>query len=292
MQKVQEHATIDIWFQETTEEHIDSIIDEFIQPFDLRQAPLLRVGLVKLNEYRHLLLFDMHHVISDGVSMVILQHDFIKLYAQEELSVLSIQYKDYAAWQRKRMKSDEIRHQEAFWLQTFKDEIPILQLPTDFPRTAKQSFDGNRVIQRFPDSLAKQLSGFTESTGTTLYIVLLAAYNVLLHKYTKQTEIIVGSPIAGRVHTDTENMVGMFVNTLAMKNSLNQDKPFRLLLQEVKENALQAYQNQEYPFEELVNKLQLERDNSRNPLFDTMLIMQNIPSYHTQANSHLSNDSR
>lgn len=285
VQKVQEHASIDIWFQETTEKHIDSIIDEFIQPFDLRQAPLLRIGLVKLNEYRHLLLFDMHHVISDGVSMVILQQDFIKLYAQEELSVLSIQYKDYAAWQRKRMKSEEIKNQEAFWLQTFEGEIPILQLPTDFPRTAKQSFDGNRVIQRFPDSLAKQLSGFTESTGTTLYIVLLAAYNVLLHKYTKQTEIIVGSPIAGRVHADTEKMVGMFVNTLAMKNSINQDKPFSLLLKEVKENALQAYQNQEYPFEELVNKLQLERDNSRNPLFDTMLIMQNIPSYHTQANT-------
>ncbi|RFB34718.1 amino acid adenylation domain-containing protein [Brevibacillus sp. VP] len=285
VQKVQDHATIDVWFQETTEEQIESIIDEFIRPFDLREAPLLRVGLVKLNEYRHLLLFDMHHVISDGVSMIILQQDFIKLYAQEELSPMSIQYKDYAAWQRKRMESDEMGNQEAFWLKTFEGEIPILQLPTDFPRLAKQSFDGNRVIQRIPDSLVKQLSDLTESTGTTLYIVLLAAYNVLLHKYTKQTEIIVGSPIAGRVHADTEQMVGMFVNTLAMKNSLHQDKPFSLFLQEVKENALQAYENQEYPFEELINKLQLERDNSRNPLFDTMLIMQNIPSYHTQANT-------
>lgn len=285
VQKVQDHATIDIWFHETTEEQVEAIIDEFIQPFDLREAPLLRVGLVKLNEYRHLLLFDMHHVISDGVSMMILQQDFIRLYAQKQLSPLSIQYKDYAAWQRKRMGSDEMKHQEAFWLKTFEGEIPILQLPTDFPRSAKQSFTGNRVIQRIPDSLAKQLNGFAKSTGTTLYIVLLAAYNVLLHKYTRQTEIVVGSPIAGRVHADTEKMVGMFVNTLAMKNNLAQDKSFSHLLQEVKENALQAYENQEYPFEELVNKLQLERDNSRNPLFDTMLIMQNIPSYSTEGNT-------
>jgi len=256
-------------------EDIKEIIKAFVRPFDLGKATLLRVGLVELNKDKHILLFDMHHIISDGVSMGILVKELIGLYQGQELPNLRIQYKDFSAWQNDLFQSEALKKQEAHWLKIFAGEIPVLNMPSDYPRPIVRSFEGDRFNVSIEEELTEALNKLAMKTGTTLYMVLLAAYNVLLSKYTGQQDIIVGSPITGRSHDDLENMVGMFVNTLAMRNNPVENKSFLDFLQEVKDNALDAYEYQDYQFEELVDKLNIERNLSRNPLFDTMFVVQN-----------------
>jgi amino acid adenylation domain-containing protein len=255
---------------------LDEMTRQFVRPFDLKTAPLFRVGLVRLEEERHLLLFDMHHLISDGVSMGIFIQEFVQLYQMKPLPQLRIQYKDFSAWQNRLFQSETIKAQESYWLSRFEGEIPLLDLPMDYVRPSMRSFAGHSITFRADKSLLRQLHQLAAMSGTTLYMVLLAAYNVLLSKYANQSDIVVGTPIAGRSHADLEHVIGMFVNTLAMRNWPESSKTFKQFLAEVKEQALMAFENQDYPFETLVEKLELQRDLSRNPLFDTMFIMQNI----------------
>nr|WP_256756848.1 non-ribosomal peptide synthetase [Cohnella sp. WQ 127256] len=259
----------------SAETEVLDVIRTFVRSFDLANAPLLRVGLAQWGANRHLLLFDMHHMISDGVSMGILIREFIAYYEQQQLEAPRIQYRDYAAWQQQALNGEAMAEQRNYWLNRFADEIPVLQIATDYQRPAVKSFEGDRLSSSADKELAEGLQRVAASSGGTLYMVLLAAYNVLLAKYSGQTDIVVGSPIAGRSHADLESMLGVFINTLAMRNSPEPDKTFEQLLLEVKENALQAYANQDYPFEQLVEKLNLRNDISRNPLFDTMFILQN-----------------
>ncbi|WP_227013950.1 non-ribosomal peptide synthetase [Paenibacillus psychroresistens] len=275
IQRVHPHVEFRMDVREAEEGQIEAIVKEFIRSFDLSQAPLLRVGLLQLDAERHILLYDMHHIISDGMSMSVIIREFAALYAGKELPALRIQYKDYAAWQHALFLGEGMKQQEAYWLTTFAGELPILNLPTDYPRPPIQSFEGNRVDFTIGKEEKERLYRLMAETGTTLYMVLLAVYSVLLSKYSGQEDIIVGSPIAGRSHADLEPMIGMFVNTLPMRNQAEGHKTFEAFLQEVKENALQAYANQDYPFEELVEKLALRRDMSRNPLFDTLFVLQN-----------------
>ncbi|MCY9520553.1 amino acid adenylation domain-containing protein, partial [Paenibacillus apiarius] len=258
------------------EEEANAHVREFMRAFDLRQAPLLRVGLLELQPDRHLLLFDMHHIISDGASMGIFLQEFVELYEGAELSPLRIQYKDYAAWQQGEMQRERMSKQEAYWLDMFGGETPVLDLPTDYTRPMIRSFKGKTFGFIIDNQRSEELRQLAMQTGTTLYMVLLAVYTTLLSKYSGQEDIIVGTPIAGRAHADLEPIVGMFVNTLAMRNAPAGEKTFQEYVQEVKENTLSAYENQDYPFEELVSKLDVSRDMSRNPLFDTMFVLQNI----------------
>ncbi|MEJ8545005.1 non-ribosomal peptide synthase/polyketide synthase [Brevibacillus borstelensis] len=275
VQKVHEHVELEIVYDETTEDQIENTIKSFIGPFDLETAPLFRAGLVKLGPEKHLLLLDMHHIIMDGVSLEILIEEFAALYEEKELSPLRIQYKDYAAWQAGVYQTEAFRKQEAYWLDAFAGEIPLLNVPTDFPRPTVQSFAGDNIQLGSGKQLTEDLRRLAAETGTTLYMVLLAAYNVLLSKYSGQEEIVVGTPVAGRSHADLQPIVGMFVNTLALKNKPVGQLSFREFLGDVKQNALAAFQNQDYPFENLVEKLQVQRDLSRNPLFDTMFSLGN-----------------
>ncbi|NBD28395.1 non-ribosomal peptide synthetase, partial [Paenibacillus glycinis] len=261
--------------KEATEAEAAQEVEAFIRPFDLNAAPLLRVELVQLAPERHLLLIDMHHIIADGVSLGVMVDEFTKLYAGEELPALRIQYKDYAAWQQERQFSEAMKEHESYWLETLAGEVPTLQLPTDYPRPTVRSFEGERIGFTLDAALVTGLKRLAEETGTTLYMVLLAAYKVLLSKYTGQEEMIVGSPIAGRAHADVEKLMGVFVNTLALRSYPTGEKTFASFLEEVKACTLLAFEHQEYPFEELVGQLELTRDLSRNPLFDTMFILQN-----------------
>ncbi|MED2910653.1 condensation domain-containing protein, partial [Bacillus thuringiensis] len=190
-------------------------VEAFVRPFDLEQAPLLRVGLIEVEENHHLLLFDMHHIISDGVSMNVLVQEFARLYEGDSLPELRIQYKDYAAWQQSLAQSETMRKQEAFWLETFAGDIPVLELPTDYARPALQSFAGDVVHAELDSDVTAGLRRIAADTGATMYMVLLAAYTALLSKYTGQEDIVVGTPIAGRPHADLEPLIGMFVGTLA-----------------------------------------------------------------------------
>jgi tyrocidine synthetase-3 len=266
--------TID-WMQGATE-NVGEIVNDFIRPFDLSKAPLFRVRLVKLAENKHMVLFDMHHIISDGVSMGILVKELASLYDGQELPKLRIQYKDFSAWQNNLLASNNLKKQEAYWLQTFMGELPVLNLPSDYPRPLVRSFEGERLEFVLGEELTAELNKLAGQTGTTLYMVLLTAYNVVLSKYSGQEDIIVGTPIAGRPHADLESIVGVFVNTLAMRNYPEGNKSFLEFLQEVKENALVGYENQDCQFEELVSKLDIPRSLNRNPLFDTMFTLQNV----------------
>ncbi|MDY7994278.1 amino acid adenylation domain-containing protein, partial [Paenibacillus polymyxa] len=275
--KVQvEGATADTMVSQEAQERVQ----QFVRPFDLQAAPLLRVGLVDLGvqgteqEPQHLLMLDMHHIVSDGVSMGVLTDEFVRLYDGEELSPLRIQYKDYAVWQQSKAHQEWMQRQEAYWLDTFRGELPVLDLPTDFARPSVRSTAGDTVVFGLEREVSERLKELAAHTGSTLYMVLLAAYTALLHQYSGQEDIIVGTPIAGRPHADLEPMIGMFVGTLALRNYPTAEHTFRSYVEEVKVCALQAYEHQDYPFEELVEKLNVKRDMSRHPLFDTMFTLQ------------------
>nr|WP_277344895.1 non-ribosomal peptide synthetase [Paenibacillus thiaminolyticus] len=276
VQRVHQDVEFAVEHVRVKEEEANAHLREFMRPFDLRQPPLLRARLLELEPERHLLLFDMHHIISDGASMGLFLREFAQLYEGAELPPLRIQYKDYAAWQQGEMQRERMRKQEAYWLEVFGGEIPVLDLPADYIRPLVRSFEGNTFHFVIDQPRSEKVRQLALQTGTTLYMVLLAAYTTLLSKYSGQEDIIVGTPIAGRAHADLEPLVGMFVNTLAMRNAPSGEKTFQEYLQEVKEHTLSAYENQDYPFEELVSKLDVSRDMSRNPIFDTMFVLQNI----------------
>ncbi|HLP59263.1 MAG TPA: condensation domain-containing protein, partial [Candidatus Deferrimicrobium sp.] len=256
----------------------EAILKSIIRPFDLSQAPLLRAGLVKLGEAEHILWVDMHHIISDGVSIQVLVQDFSALYAGKELPGITLQYKDYAEWQNRERVHKKIREQGEYWKNEFAGEIPILELPVDFARPDIQAFEGDRLHFEIDSATSAALQALVQGAGATLYIVLLTLYNILLAKLANREDIVVGSPVAGRRHADLEKIIGMFVNTLALRNYPAGEKEFVFFLQEVKENTLKALENQEYQYEDLVEEVTVTRDVSRNPLFDTMLALQNTGS--------------
>ncbi|MBA4532700.1 non-ribosomal peptide synthetase [Brevibacillus halotolerans] len=275
VQSIQEHVEFDMEYMQAQQQEISEIFQSFVRPFDLAVSPLCRSRLVKLEEVRHLFLFDVHHIASDGTSIGIILREVADIYEGKQLPQLLITYKDFSSWQNEFFLTDAIKKQEEYWLNRFAGEIPVVNVPTDYTRPAVKSFDGDQFMMRTGKEIFDGLQKVAARAGTTRYMVLLAAYNVLLSKYSEQEDIIVGTPIAGRSHADVEDMVGMFVNTLAMRNKPVGNKTFQDFLKEVRQNALQAYENQDYPFDELVEKLHLERDPSRNPLFDTMFILQN-----------------
>ncbi|MGQ8875779.1 condensation domain-containing protein, partial [Paenibacillus sp. TSA_86.1] len=256
--------------------HIEQIIRGFVRPFDLGKPPLLRAGVIELGPNMHILLFDMHHIVSDGISMAIVMDEFSLLYAGEELPPLRIQYKDYAVWQQSKAHQDRIGQQEAYWLETFEGELPTSDLPMDYERSAVRDYEGMHLDFDVEVSLSARLRQLAAERESTLYMVLLAAYTVLLSKYSGQDDLIVGTPVAGRTNADLEPVIGMFVNTLALRNRPSGNKTFLSYLEEVKETALGAFENQDYPFEELVERLNVKREPGRFPLFDAVFDLQNI----------------
>jgi len=272
------HTDVDfkLAYQEIKEAEMDVAIGGFIKPFELEKSPLIRGGLLKIKEDQYLLLVDMHHIISDGVSVNILIKDFMEFYKGAELPKLQIQYKDFVHWQSELRQQGVFGQQENFWLEKFKGEIPILKLATDFPRPPEQSFEGDTITIEVDESLASDLKKLAYEKGVTLYMVLLAGYNILLNQYTRQKDIIVGTPVAGRRHPDLEKIIGMFVNTLPLRNVMEEHQTIEEFLIEVKKNTLEAFENQDYQFDDLVGKLALKRDFSRNPLFDTIFVLQNM----------------
>ncbi|PAO70372.1 surfactin non-ribosomal peptide synthetase SrfAA, partial [Bacillus sp. X2(2017)] len=252
----------------------EAIMASFVRRFDLAKAPLFRIGLLKLEENRHMLLFDMHHLISDGVSIGIILEELARIYKGEQLPELRLQYKDYAVWQS-RQAAEGYKKDRAYWKEVFAGELPVLQLLSDYPRPPVQNFEGDRVSIKLDAGVKDRLNRLAEQNGATLYMVMLSAYYTLLSKYTGQDDIIVGTPSAGRNHSDTEGIVGMFVNTIAIRSEVKQDETFTQLISRVRKRVLDAFSHQDYPFEWLVEELNIPRDVSRHPLFDTMFSLQN-----------------
>jgi amino acid adenylation domain-containing protein len=253
---------------------IKQIINDFIRPFDLGKPPLLRASLIKMAEDKHLWLLDIHHIISDGLSQTILSNEFVRFYGGEELPGLKLRYRDYSEWHNHLLSPRQLKQQEEYWINLFKGDIPVLNLPLDFPRPALQSFEGDVVGFILGKEMTRQLNQLAKETSTTLYMVLLAMFNVLMHKYSNQEDIIIGSIIAGRKHVNLENIIGFFAKTLATRNNPAPNKSFVDFLQEVKTNTLNVFENQTYPFTQLVEKLGLAKDRSRNPLFDVVFVLE------------------
>jgi amino acid adenylation domain-containing protein len=255
-----------------------ALISSFIRSFDLSRAPLLRVGLIEIEKNSYLFLVDMHHITADGLSSLVLVQDFAALYSGKELPEIKLQYRDYAGWQNREKVSKKIQEQGEYWKKEYEGEIPVLELPIDHARPAARGFEGDRVTFEINNQISGALQALALEAGATPYILLLAIYNILLAKLTGQEDIVIGSPVAGRKHADLENIIGMFVNTLALRNYPSGEKTFALFLGEVKERTLLAIENQEYQYEDLVEKVAVTRDAARNPLFDTMFGLQNTPS--------------
>lgn len=253
-------------------------IRRFQRSFDLSRPPLLRAGLVKIAANRCLMMTAMHHIAADGSSAGILIKEFMSLLDGKTLPVLKIQYKDYSEWQNKRLyrESDLLEKQENFWLKRFKEKIPALTLPGDFPRPPLKRFSGDsfRTVIANRETLA--LKRLALETDATLFTLLLAIFNVFLFKLSGQEDIVVGAPLAGRRHADLEPLLGMFVNMLALRSYPTGGKTFRQFLAEVKERTLLAFENQDYPFERLVEKTVPQKDPARNPLFDVFFSLQNM----------------
>ncbi|HLP62676.1 MAG TPA: condensation domain-containing protein, partial [Candidatus Deferrimicrobium sp.] len=249
-----------------------AIIKSFIRPFDLSCAPLLRVGLIRIEKQRFLFMLDMHHIVTDGFSQSLLIKEFTELYInpEKELAPLKIQYKDYALYQEKKL----FKGQETYWLQEFPGEIPVLNLPVDFPRPLVQTFQGGTVVFTIAEIETARSKFLLKETGTTLFMFNLALFNILLSKLGDKEDIVIGTPIAARRHPDIEAVVGFFVNTLALRNYPVGEKTFKEFLLAVKEKTLMAFDNQEYPFEKLVEHLPVRRDTGRNPVFDVFFTIQ------------------
>ncbi|MCP4155599.1 MAG: AMP-binding protein, partial [bacterium] len=255
-----------------------STLNRLIRPFDLGRAPLLRAVLIKEaaadGKNSSKLFVDMHHIISDGLSIGILQREFMELYKGGELPPLRLQYKEYAEWQNSSRQKRATNRQKEYWLAKFVNEIPVLELPTDYTRPSMQSFDGNMVIFGIGAVETACIIEMGNAEGTTLFVTLLTLFYVLMAKLSAQEDIVVGTPVAGRRHADLDKIIGMFVNTLALRNYPHAGKQFNTFLREVKDETVTALENQEYPFEELVENVAVTRDAGRNPLFDVMCSLQ------------------
>jgi amino acid adenylation domain-containing protein len=243
------------------------------RPFELAAGPLFRAELLRLAADEHVLLLCVHHIVSDGWSMDVLFHELSALYdafrsgRRSPLQPLPLQYADYAVWQRAQLQGEALERQLAWWKERLSGAPALLELPTDRPRPAVQSYRGAHEPVEFPAALLKRLEAVARAEGATLYMVLLGAFQLLLGRYAGSDDVVVGSPIAGRARQETEGLIGFFINALVMRTDLGGDPAFREVLRRVRETTLGAYEHQEVPFEKLVAELQPERSTSHSPVF-------------------------
>ena len=256
--------------------------EEAHRPFKLTTGPLLRVTLLKLAETEHILLLTLHHIISDGWSMGVLMQELGALYTAflrsqpSPLNELSIQYADFAHWQRQSLQGEILEAQLAYWGEQLKD-LPGLNLPTDRPRPSVQGYRGATQPLQLAPALTAALEALGQAEGATLFMTLFTAFQILLYRYTGQADLAVGVPIANRNRSEIEGLIGFFVNSLVLRTNLDGNPTFRELLVQVREVALAAYAHQDVPFEKLVEELHPDRDLSRNPLFQVVFALQNAP---------------
>jgi natural product biosynthesis luciferase-like monooxygenase protein/amino acid adenylation domain-containing protein len=262
--------------------------EEERKPFDLKQGPLMRVQLLRVSSEQHVALFTLHHIVSDGWSQGVLVEEIGRLYTahmqgeQSVLEPLPIQYGDYAAWQREWLQGEILEQQLEYWRKQLEGMTGILELPTDHPRPAVQSYEGAHYLVSFDEKLSRRLQEVARQENVTLYMLLLASLDILLWRYSGDEDIAIGSPIANRTHKEMEKLIGFFVNTLVVRNRVERRASFTDLLKQVRETALGAYAHQDVPFERLVEELKPNRELSRSPLFQVLFALQNQPQQELQ----------
>ncbi|MFN4952393.1 MAG: non-ribosomal peptide synthetase, partial [Flavobacteriales bacterium] len=277
-------------YSHQSNEEREASIKEYVQQaistgFELEQGSLIRCSLLKERENSYVWVLVMHHIVSDGWSMGVLHREFSELYnaaveaRTPDLSPLSIQYKDYAAWHNAQLQSEAINTHKEYWLEQFKGELPVLELPSDKVRPKVMTYNGASVYRELDKATTEKLKVFSQQQGGTLFMTLQTALNILLHKYTGQEDIVIGSPIAGREHPDLEGQIGFYLGALPIRTQFSKEDTISTLYHKIKKNTIGAYTHQVYPYDELVDALNLTRDTSRNPLFDVWLDYHNFDSY-------------
>ncbi|WP_192797382.1 non-ribosomal peptide synthetase [Psychrobacillus glaciei] len=267
--------------------YLELLETEIHHSFDLEKGPLIRACLIRKTSQDHVLLVNMHHAITDGWSMDIFVRELNAFYEKHtagkslDLPELPIQYGDYATWQKDWLKEKVLANQLAYWKEQLRGELPVLQLPMDRQRPAKQTFNGNKQSIVISTELVQALKALNQKAGTTSFMTLLAAFKVLLHRYSGQNDLLVGTPISNRNKQEIENLIGFFVNTLVIRTEINEDFSFMELLKQVRETALEAYTHQDVPFERVVEEIQPARSLSHSPLFQTMF------SYHNTSGAEM-----
>ncbi|WP_019912672.1 SDR family NAD(P)-dependent oxidoreductase [Paenibacillus sp. HW567] len=278
VQIIHDHAGLQVEHVTVKEEEVDPVIEQFMQPFDLRSAPLLRVKLVRCGAHKYVWLFDIHHIIVDNLSVELLKSELIHIYngQAEQLKPIALEYVDFVGWQNERIRRGEFDKQTEYWLQQLSGELPELQLPADYPRPAMLSCQGDIYTCTLDETVTARLKQGMKDNTTTLFMNMMALFSVLLQKYTGQDEVMIGASLAGRNHADLVDMVGMFANVLPFRSRINRKASFEQLLTEVKAQSLQIFENQDVQFELLVEALGWSRQLSENPLFNVMLVLPEV----------------
>lgn len=272
VQEIEESAVFKVGYQETNEVEIKELMEDFIQPFDLEKLPLMRMKIIRNTQNGEcFLLFDIHHIICDGESVGIFFSELDKIYRGAKLPELKFQYKNFSAWEQKQT----FQEQEEYWLNEFSGDLNCLELRTDYVRPAWQSFKGHSLEFSVERDTVERIRTFCSQMHVTEFMLFMSVFSILLQKYTGQEDIVIGSPMLGRTLPDSQNLIGMFVNTVAIRNDINKNYTFKEVLMHTAEKCLLAYDNQNYQFDDLVRKLSAHKDNSRNPLFDVMFGVQN-----------------
>jgi amino acid adenylation domain-containing protein len=270
----------------TNQERQERAVSQYLEEqnaiaFNLEQAPLLRASLIKLQENEHVFFLSMHHIIGDGWSMQLIMSEVVKTYnaivqgTPIDLPHLKIHYKDYAVWINEEIQQKKYQKSKEFWLNQFTGELPVLELPSFKRRPLVQTYNGDNKSREFSSEFLEKLKTFSKEHDVTLFMTLMAGIKTLLYRYTNQNDIIIGTPIAGREHPDLENQIGLYLNTLAIRTKFEQGDDFLDVLNKEKETLLNAYEHQDYSFDELVGNLNLKRDLSRSALFDVLVVLQN-----------------
>lgn len=270
VQVVHERVRRKAHLREAPEENIGEMMDAFVRPFKLSRPPLMRINLVRSGERLHFLMLDFHHIVFDGMSVEVLLHDLAHFYLGERMEPLAFRYRDVVDWQRRFLAGEGFARQERFWLDLFRGDVPVLDLMTDFPRPKDRDHRGRRHAFSAGPALTEGLRGISRKSGCTLYMTLLSAFGVLLAKFASQDDLVVGTPSLGRTLPEAAPMAGMFVNSLPLRLRPSPGKTFETLQAEVRQLLPAAMDNQDYPLDTLVEKLGIERNAGRNPLFDVM----------------------
>ncbi|MCT2347249.1 condensation domain-containing protein, partial [Niallia taxi] len=280
VQKIEESLELNIEYSYkenflNEDEFMDREISGFLKSFDLNKLPLFRVKILKLQRNLHIVLLDTHHIIFDGTSSGILLQELVADYNGLKLPELKVQYKDFVQWESQLNTKEERAKSESYWKDLFQENIPVLSIQTDYPRPVNQTFNGQIVSLVLDRKLSDQIEKYCSINKITPYMFFVATINILLAKYSGQEDIVLGTTIDGRNHPDLNNLIGMFVNTIPLRNKYEPNHTFDDFTNKVKENTLQAFEYSNYQFEDLIDLLDLKRDVSRNPLFDVLFTYQN-----------------
>ncbi|WP_103071072.1 non-ribosomal peptide synthetase [Aquimarina sediminis] len=295
-QLVIEQSDFDIVYKDfRKKENQEKCAKEYIKndsyvSFDLENGPLIRVCLLQLTDREYVFYYNMHHIISDGWSINVLSRDVISYYKHFangvtlDLPKLKIQYKDYTTWQLNQLENETYTNHKKYWFDKLSGDLPVLDLPNYKKRPSLKTYNGRYLTAWLDDEDTMAVKTYVKEKGGTLFMFLLSSLKVLFHRYTGLEDIVIGTPVAGRDHSDLENQIGFYLNTLALRNKINGNNSFDKFFQQVKQDLLEAYSNQMYPIDKVIEELNLNRDASRNALFDIMLVLQNTSEADSKLN--------